>query len=921
MSNKLSSIYQALDSGNNKGALKLCNALLLKKKDENTNAVKVLKAITLAKLNQIEEAISCADEMAFTGINNETVLSNLNYFYKSVQKVEKMTKVYEASYKANPKSIQLAKGCFLAYVKDRDLKQQQQMIISLQKQFPSEEHSLWYLMTILSMIQDNPTPLLLGLSQKMAEKLVSEEKIKNSEQLFMYETILDIQNKKQEHLDLIKGKLGDLYNVPTERLKILASLYQELSKHQEAADSYKEILVKYEPDEWSCYMGYFDNLWLLNNNSTPSNFGEIQNFIKEIQKSSSIKHKLRGPFIAEIELIYRKLNCSATIDKEEFKQFITLLLDYFKQFGNKPVFYHDVKKYLEFLETRGSKDDSVKFLESIDQLIEKNNDDTNFISKLSNYYKVQRALNLQSDFTHEKAQEIIKAILEAYSYNVNKFPLPIESERYPGDDLVLMCYFFLMDQIEKNPANKIKYSIDAASILEFGHSKSTKNFQFNLYLMTLYFEIGIHTSALSHFKILNIKNIQWDTLGYLIMDQAVRSPLCFSQSVNYFEKIFKFYAENDGTADYVAACYTNGCYSKILEIQKFQDKVANSYQKQVYSTERQLFNFMMVRLKNATNNNIAQQQLLQNCKSHIASINNDQFTITNEQLSKLSFNQDRSVYDNFNSSTFKTPAKSNNNIINSLFFDPIYSKESDCLLVLRFRRQILNLLTITTLTTDSTKYSQLLLELESTITQLNDQFSSSSNILSLILNIFKLFNLLSVLLKNYEESKYDEIKNIFNKQMDQLKELFGEASKEIREGQILGKPIGSLVSNVFEPLTWLSWVIIHLNTLVPSKKAKKKEEYHVQIRNDLEQLCETITSSLVDLSQTLNEKSLSSVSIDSITNDQKEYFGLTTNNTFQDKSAVVKQLFESNTQSTTEIQQYITCLKTIFSFSLNNIIN
>ncbi|KAM9987628.1 hypothetical protein ACTFIZ_000114 [Dictyostelium cf. discoideum] len=930
MSNKLSGIYSALDSGNNKQSLKLCNALLTKKKDENTNIVKVLKAITLIKLGENEEAIKCADEVAFIGHNNETLLSNLNYFYKSVQQGYKMTKVYEASVKAYPKNENLAEGLFLAYAKVRDYKQQQQIILDLQKNFPSHQHSLWYLMTILSMVHDNPSSqLFVGLSQKLAEKLVEEGKIKTSEHLYMYETVLDIQGKTSEHLNLIKGKLGELYNVATERLKILGDLNQKLGNHQEAANNYSEILTKYEPDEWSCYMGYFDNIWSLND---ISKIDDAKQFIQNIQSQQTSKHLLRGPLLAEIEIYYRLLttttngNAVANIDGPVFNKFIDLILNYFTKFGTKPVLYSDLKKYLQFIETKKSIEQRKEIMDRIYKLVSLDKDEANHISQLSNYHKLSRVLGLQLEMNIEESTKIIKEILEEYQYNTKKFPLAIESERYPGDDLILICHFLLMDQYEKT--KQVSLLLESAAILEFAHSISTKNYQFNLYLLSLYFELGAHQLASNHFKILNIKNIQWDTLGHLVADQFIREPTCFSNAINAFEKSAKFYNENESTADYVAACYQNGCYSKITEIQKFQVKVANSFQKSVYETERQLFNFMLIRFKKLPSANFTASQFVEICKSQISSTDPINFDCSNEVFNAFSFNHDNTIFDKFNpTNTTNSPdsiKQVENQIqgITSLYFEN--TEKSTLLLQLTYRRQILNILYLisTQSPIDLNQFNQLLISLESTTTKLNSINSHKIDNLTRTstLNNFKLLNLILNLLKEFNEEKLKQVKELLELINNEINEIVKVLSDNIRESVVLGNSLNSLsrssrmvVSSFIEPITWFSFIALLVNSALPGKRAKKKEEYHTIIRTELETLVKKLSDDSSNLSNIINEKSLSKLSLTEDHDNNKSTI-LETLNT----QTIAKNVSENSIKSVTELQEYLNSMKTLLTFSINN---
>ncbi|KAF2070740.1 hypothetical protein CYY_007939 [Polysphondylium violaceum] len=905
MNNKLSGIYQALESHNHKGALKLCNAILAKKK--NDPLVMVLKAITLQKLNEIPEAIKTADQVAFSGQTHETILSNLNYFYKSVDQIEKMCKVYEISYKANPKDESLAKGTFLSYVKVRDFKQQQQVAIDLNKNFPKPLHNLWYLMTLLSMINKDPTnKLLVGLSQKMSEKLAAENKFTNSEELFMYETVLDIQGKVEEHLQLIKGKLGDLYTVPTERLKVLGALYTQLGHHADAAEAYKEIITKYEPDEWSCYMGYFDSIWAINN--SPS-YQDLSSLIKSIQSETSTGRPLRGPYIAEIEVLYRMI----TVTKQDsfYEQFKATIFEYFKRFGTKPIVYYDLKKYLSLVE-KDTKEQKSAFLEEIFKLVSTDNTKPDRISQLCAYYKIQRSIGLQSNLSETEARAIIDVILQEYNTNKTLFPIQQSSERLPGDDLLLIAYFLLADLANANADRKLLCLVEAAAILEYGFASSPKNFQFNLYLMQIYNRLGAFQKAFHHFEVLNIKNIQWDTLGHLMMDHITRNPALFSETYKSFEKSFKFYVENDSTPDFVAECYKKGSFSKILEMQKFQDKVAKSHQKAVYSTERQMLAFLVFRHKNLTTPQKTQLDTVLP-SDHDADITVEQF----------SFNQDLGVADTFHPSTYTTPA------ITTFGSTSLFLNQNEAGIdtqtltnTLQYRRILLKLLvqvSNTATTLDQHTATQTLLK--ESIDKLSGKNQIDDLLFAFTLDIFTLYiNILDLIKNTNGKDNIPELfKNIINR--------FNQVIKSIQDSFVYSNSTfvnpnstRQITATLIEPLTWLSYLLSEINTLMPSKKAKKKEEHHVQLRNEYEALIQVVVDGCASIQLLITGKQLDQ-QLSITTDDQStakyyQFIGLDTAKPLSallNTNNVVKSIQDDTRQCLSEISNYLTTMKSHFN--------
>eukprot|EP01133_Synstelium_polycarpum_P002088 gene2088-2377_t len=624
--NKLGPIYAALESQNYKVALKLCN-VAIKKKD--SVVLQVLKAIAMLKLGEFDDAVKICDSVAFSGVSDDNCISNINYFYRAAGQQDKMCKVWLASHAKHPNELRFAEGVFLSYAKLGDLKQQQQMAITLQKTFPTIRHNMWYLVTMMALVRDTPDNTLYPqLTLRLAEKLAAEDKFKTSEELYIYETILTHLGKNEQYLEVMKGKLGQLYNVPTERLKITADVHTKLSMYSSAAQCYLDIITKYEPDEWSCYMGYFDSL------EKAGTFEKdiVCDWVSRRQDAVDPAKLIRAPFIASMEVDLRH-------PSKDMAALPRMMCSYFKRFGTKPVCFYDLKKFLVNIESRPL-DARQAFATSLRELVSADSQ-AHRISQLSNLHKIERAIGLHADMTAEQANALISSLLNEYHTANHANTSQQSSERVPGDDLVLLCHDILMDMYARDRSRH--WLERSAAILEHGHSVSAKNFQFNLALIRLYFELGAVSRAVDHIKILSIKNIQWDTLGYYVFDDLLRLG-AFTELFSSFERATRFYTENDSTPEFIAQCFSYEAYTKIFEMQEFQKKIVNSYQKAANMTEGQLLNLFVASHK------FVKQQVMRD--GQFASIPAASYQIVEGQADKYNFKQDFTVIDTCNPSAF-----------------------------------------------------------------------------------------------------------------------------------------------------------------------------------------------------------------------------------------------------------------------------
>ncbi|EGG14834.1 N-acetyltransferase [Cavenderia fasciculata] len=843
--NKLNSIFQALEAQNYKNAVKLCTTALTKK--DNNPLIHVLRAIANLKLGNTQEAIKECDSVAFLGHIEENVINNINYFYRTVGQLEKMCKVWEASHLKYPKESSFAQGVFLSYVKVRDVKQQQQTVVTLTKNFPQEhKHSFWYLVTLMSIVYSNPSSAItIQLAYKLAEKLQNEGKFKSSEELFIYESILKYQNKYEEYLTVMQGKLGQLYNVPTERLKIIGSIQSTLSKHLEASETFKEIITKYEKDEWSCYMGYFDSLEKIQESGTELDYEKTMEWVKEMQSSLNDK-PIRAPFIAELEVALRT--------KRSKQEMLELIKGYFKRFGSKPVYFYDVKKYIQSLinleKDALTEQEKIDLIESLLKLTSEDTAAAVRISQLSNVYRIQRLVGLQRLDSLKDEKNIDKLVndwLEEYELNRRAVGNAQSSERYPGDDLVLLAANVLSDRGQL---------LRAAMVLEYGHSVSAKNFQFNLALIVIYGKLGATSKMVDNIHKLTIKNIQWDSIGYLVYDQ-LHGHGDYAELFNSYDRATKFYTENDSTPDFVATCYQQEAYSKIWEIQKFQDRVTNSYQRAANSVEQQLLNLFIVHHRTPQ-----AATLLNQYRSIPADVYST--AITEEKSNTLHFNQDLGVFDrwDYNDKQETTPSSENQHtvMLTAQSHEGREKNRQELSSLLDMRRIILKLLVnakihlpqtpitpgaqTTYANPDMQQYQQDIDQLVKILSvfkytsKISDAPATIKNLvdfdqalMSSIPSIFEFY----VKIRNHAKSIDEPTLNQFKQFINHFIQLLNEMTRYFTTIVSIDGYYLRAYNKYLEFMTWMVYVLGESSKIVPPKKQKKRDDNLLELRNQFDQ--------------------------------------------------------------------------------------
>jgi N-terminal acetyltransferase B complex non-catalytic subunit len=120
--------------------------------------------------------------------------------------------------------------------------------------------------------------------------------------------------------------------------------------------------------------------------------------------------------------------------------------------------------------------------------------------------------------------------------------------------------------------------LSAIGVLEYGLSKSKFNYNIKLLLIRLYIEIGVSKRAFELSESLDIKQMQFDALGYLCVDDMHLFGN-YQKCLEFIEASRYIYERNEiETPDMLAKAFEFKTFSKIPEFFEFKDKLANSIQ-------------------------------------------------------------------------------------------------------------------------------------------------------------------------------------------------------------------------------------------------------------------------------------------------------------------------------------------------------
>ncbi|KAF8511363.1 N-acetyltransferase B complex non catalytic subunit-domain-containing protein [Gautieria morchelliformis] len=290
----------------------------------------------------------------------------------------------------------------------------------------------------------------------------------------------------------------------------------------------------------------------------------------------------RGSLLALLELERRVRDESDMTPQEG--AYVRLLGRYLHTFGSKPSCYEDLRPYVtslagaELTQWRAILDDV-----PVDTSTESN------LRRLSNSCKLRRVTLCPEEITIESELESLQQLIRHYH---NALPLGKalpKTDLQPADDLAVLVgeVFVSLWSISNDPT----HISNAAIFLESALTRSKHNYQFRLMLIRLYRLLGGSSPclALEHYRTLNPKQMQTDTLSHLILSRAATFSLAAIGDLtmpNECLEASQIYASNSTeTAEMIARAFQHEKYSQVQDFILFEDRLDNSLQRDLTKME------------------------------------------------------------------------------------------------------------------------------------------------------------------------------------------------------------------------------------------------------------------------------------------------------------------------------------------------
>ncbi|KAI3450280.1 hypothetical protein Pfo_006945 [Paulownia fortunei] len=643
-------IWDAIDSRQFKNALKLSTTLL--SKYPNSPYALALKALVLERMGKNEEALTVclnAKEILFSNDSNilidDLTLSTLQIVFHRLDHLDMATSCYEYACGKYPNNLELMMGLFNCYVREYSFVKQQQIAIKMYKIAGEERFLLWAVCSIqLQVCCGNGGEKLFHLAEGLLKKHIASHSLHEPEALSVYISLLELQSRYRDALEILSGELGSLMMIEVDKLCLQGRLLARIGDYAPAADVFRKVL-ELCPDDWECFLQYLGCLLedgsFLTKGTDPihplkstecqnlklpeevfdSRMSNAVNFVEKLMAEAKY-NSVRCLYLAHLEIERRKL----LVGKGDADRVVVDLMQYFMRFGHLACFTSDVEMFLQVLDN----DKKSEFLKKLVKGCEASmSPPTKALGQSISVFKIQNLIDDMFTLPVDDLEDLAVRMSEMFCKNL---PLSKEldaQENMYGEELLSMTCNVLVQLFWRT--RDLGYLLESIMIMEFGLTIRRHVSQYKILLVHLYSYWSSLPIAYERYKSLDVKNILLETISHHILPQMLASPL-WADLYDLLRDYLKFMDDHfRESADLTFLAYRHRNYSKVIEFVQFKERLQHSSQYLMAKIEAAI-----LQLKRNSNNIDAEEGILESlgCGTRFVELSNE---ITNKSLT---FNED-----------------------------------------------------------------------------------------------------------------------------------------------------------------------------------------------------------------------------------------------------------------------------------------
>jgi N-terminal acetyltransferase B complex non-catalytic subunit len=164
--------------------------------------------------------------------------------------VKKICTVYHNAAKKQPGNDEILSQLFMAHVRVNDYKSQQIVALQLYKAKPKNPYYFWAVMSIVLQALRGPeskdktkSKNLLLLAQRMVDKIIDGKKIEAEQEVQLYLSILEYQEKYEDTLKFLEAEVCKEH-FPGAPISIKIELLKKLKSWNQLKEIMKELLIE-----------------------------------------------------------------------------------------------------------------------------------------------------------------------------------------------------------------------------------------------------------------------------------------------------------------------------------------------------------------------------------------------------------------------------------------------------------------------------------------------------------------------------------------------------------------------------------------------------------------------------------------------------------------------------------------------------
>ncbi|KAJ7063373.1 actin cytoskeleton organization protein [Mycena amicta] len=581
MERQIRAVYEALDTGSNKSAIAACQKIL--KKQPKHELVKALLALALVRSQKVEEALAHCDDVLAAKPTNDGVLTAMMHVLRGLGRQKDIVSMFEEAFKQLPNSEDLAAQTFLANIRIQNFKAAQQG--KMHKQFHEDRFIYWHVVSaILQANEPSTAPEMRVLLFKLAHRLVTSSPTPpyvNADRFHLHLVIVRELRLLDEARTLLESDVGrGICAASLACNEVRRDIWRMNGLYQEEGAKAESRITEQNDRNWLEFLSVIDAALLPTDSSQELDDAEKSDRSGRVAKTQELFTKLaeddgskdRSAALGLLELEKRARLYGLSIDPRR-------LVDVF---GDKACCFEDLKPYVEL-----EGDDSIQWTSFLQSLTTLPIDNSNTLRRLINSHKLLR-YTLTSDELTVSAESARATLYTTQYLHGLKFGSGLPpTELQPADDLVILAAntFVNIWQLTDDE----KYLYNAAALLEFALTKSKQAFQMRLLLVRIYRLLGAPSAALEHYRIMQIKQVQHDTLSHFLLSRSSTFSLAASGDLTYHTECIEssqiYIANLQDTGEYVARAFTGEKYSQIPEFIVFEDRLEYSLQRDLVKME------------------------------------------------------------------------------------------------------------------------------------------------------------------------------------------------------------------------------------------------------------------------------------------------------------------------------------------------